>query len=54
MTSSWIRKLAIVVAATALCVAAVEYASGAQKASLKKSLNQMRYYGGPKSPMWRG
>jgi hypothetical protein len=44
----------MLVTAAVLCAAAVEYASGSQKVSLKKSLHQMRYYGGPKSPMWRG
>jgi hypothetical protein len=49
----WLRKFAIIIAAAVLCAAAVGYASAAQKASLKKSLHQLRYYGGPKSPMWR-
>jgi hypothetical protein len=41
-------------AAAALSAAAVEYATASQKAAMKKSFQQMRYYGGPKSPMWRG
>jgi hypothetical protein len=54
MTSPWIRKFATVIAAAALCAAAVGYIDSFQSASLKKSFGQLRYYGGPKSPMWRG
>jgi hypothetical protein len=54
VASLWLRRLGLVVAAAALWAGVVEYASGSQKASLKQSLHQMRYYGGPKSPMWRG
>jgi hypothetical protein len=53
MASLWIRKLGTFIAAAALCAAAVGYVSSLQSASLKKSFGQMRYYGGPKSPMWR-
>jgi hypothetical protein len=53
MTSLWIRRFGIVIAAAALYAAAVGQVSGSQS-SMKKSFNQMRYYGGPKSPMWRG
>jgi hypothetical protein len=54
MFSLWLRRFGIAVAAAVLCAAAVEYAGASQKVSLKKSFHQMRYYGGPKSPMWRG
>jgi hypothetical protein len=53
MTSPWIRKFAAIIAVAALCAAAVGYIDSLEAASLKKSLHQMRYYGGPKSPMWR-
>jgi Spy/CpxP family protein refolding chaperone len=54
MVSLWARKLGIVIAAVALCAAAAGHASEAPAATPKKSAHQMRYYGGPKSPMWRG
>jgi len=54
MASLWIRKLGTAITAAALCAAAVGYVSGLQTAMLKKSFSQLRYYGGPKSPMWRG
>jgi hypothetical protein len=54
MASLWIRKFGIVIAATALCAAVAGYVSESQAATPKKSTSQMRYYGGPKSPMWRG
>ena len=54
MTSVLFRKFVSFVAAAALCAAVVGYAGSLQAASLKKSFHQMRYYGGPKSPMWRG
>jgi hypothetical protein len=54
MTSFWFRKFASVIAAATLCAAAVGYVGGLQSGSLKKSFSQMRYHGGPKSPMWRG
>jgi len=58
--SLWLRRFVSVIAAATLWAVAVGYASGAQKALLKKGLQQqrdlpqMRYHGGPKSPMWRG
>jgi len=52
--TSLIRKFASVIAAAALCAAAVGYLDSLQAASLKKSFGQLRYYGGPKSPMWHG
>jgi len=54
MDSLWTRKFAVVIAAAALCAAVAGYVSESQGATPKKSASQMRYYGGPKSPMWRG
>jgi hypothetical protein len=54
MTSAWIPKFVFIIAAAALFTAAVGFADGLQAASLKKSFGQLRYHGGPKSPMWRG
>jgi hypothetical protein len=54
MVALWIRKFVAIIAAAALCAAAVGYLDSLQAASLKKSLGQLHYYGGPKSPMWRG
>jgi hypothetical protein len=50
----WIRKLGTAIATAALCAAVAGYVGGLQSAMLKKSFSQLRYYGGPKSPMWRG
>src|SRR5579871_4041782 len=57
--SLWLRRFGIAIVAAALWAAATAYAGGSQKAPPKKSLQQksfqqMRYHGGPKSPMWRG
>jgi hypothetical protein len=54
MTSTWIRKCVFIIAAAVLYTAAVGFADSLQAASLKKSFGQLRYHGGPKSPMWRG
>jgi hypothetical protein len=54
MTSAWIRKFVFIITAAALCAAAVGLTDSQQAASLKKSFGQLRYHGGPKSPMWRG
>jgi hypothetical protein len=54
LTSLWIRKFVFIIAAATLCAAAAGYVGSFQSASLKKSFSQMRYHGGPKSPMWRG
>lgn len=54
MAALWIRRLATLVAAASLYAAAVGYVCDLQAAPLKKAFSKMRYYGGPKSPMWRG
>jgi hypothetical protein len=53
---AWMRRIATVLAAAALCSAAAGCAGDAGVATSGKSdgSGQMRYYGGPKSPMWRG
>jgi hypothetical protein len=50
----WIKKSAAVIAAAILGAMVVGYVGDLQAGTLKKSLSKMRYYGGPKSPMWRG
>ena len=50
----WVNAGAIVIAAAVLCAAVVGCASGSREVSLTRSLHQMHYHGGPKSPMWRG
>jgi hypothetical protein len=49
------RRLGVMLAITALCVAAAGCAVdvGTTKERAEGS-GQMRYYGGPKSPMWSG
>jgi len=54
MTSLWIRRFVAIVAAAALYAMAVGHACDLQATTLKKTFSQMRYHGGPKSPMWRG
>jgi hypothetical protein len=60
MAFLWIRKSALVIVAVVLCAMIVGCAADSQAAQKKrkglgqKELGQMRYYGGPKSPMWRG
>jgi hypothetical protein len=51
---AWMRKVGTVLAAAALCGAAAECAGDTAVATSAKSDSggQMRYYGGPKSPMW--
>jgi len=51
---AWMRRIATVLAAAALCSAAAGCAGDAGVATSGKSdgSSQMRYYGGPKSPMW--
>jgi hypothetical protein len=46
----------MVLAAVVLCASVAGCVSDTDAATSKKSksANQMRYYGGPKSPMWRG
>jgi hypothetical protein len=55
MASTLSRKIGIVLAVAALCAAVAGCVSdmGAPAADNSGS-NQLRYYGGPKSPMWRG
>ncbi len=50
------QRAGIVVAAAALCAVTAGCAGDAPAAPSKKSetSGQMRYYGGPKSPMWSG
>jgi hypothetical protein len=51
---AWIRRIGTVLAAAALCSVAAGCAGDAGVATSGKSdgSGQMRYYGGPKSPMW--
>ena len=53
---AWMRRIGTVLVAAALCSAAAGCAGDAGVATSGKSdgSGQMRYYGGPKSPMWRG
>jgi hypothetical protein len=58
MTASVLtRRIALMVAAVALCVAAAGCVSDTEAATSKtkksSSPAQLRYQGGPKSPMWR-
>lgn len=46
------RRIGIVVAIVALCVAVTGWISETEAAASPQK--QLRYYGGPKSPMWRG
>ena len=52
--SALARRIRIVIAATALCVAVAGCVSDMGTAASQKSDGggQLRYYGGPKSPMW--
>jgi hypothetical protein len=52
----WRRRIGSVLAVVALCVAAAGCAVdvGSPKLAESGGGGQMRYYGGPKSPMWRG
>ena len=49
------RRIAIVLAVAALCVATAGCAVDVGHTKLEKTddSNQLRYYGGPKYPMWR-
>jgi hypothetical protein len=49
-----VRKIVVIIAVAALCAAVAGYVSESQAKTPKKSASQMRYFGGPKSPMWRG
>jgi hypothetical protein len=51
---AWLRRAATVLAAAALCGAAAGCAADTGGTTSKSDgSGQMRYYGGPKSPMWR-
>jgi hypothetical protein len=49
---AWMRKVGTVLAAAALCSAAAGCADTGGMTSKSDGSGQMRYYGGPKSPMW--
>lgn len=54
--SALARRVAVIIAAAAFCVAVAGCVSDAEAAApraSKKSITPARYYGGPKSPMWR-
>ena len=53
MTSAWILEYAAIVVVMGLCLAVAGCVSdmGAPSAT-DQSGQQLRYYGGPKSPMW--
>ena len=48
----WTRRIGTVMAAAALCSAAAGCADTGGTTSKSDGSGQMRYYGGPKSPMW--
>jgi hypothetical protein len=52
--SEWKRRIGGVLAAVALCAAVAGCAAdvGTPKSERSDGGGQMRYYGGPKSPMW--
>jgi hypothetical protein len=54
--STFRRRIALMIAAAALCTAVVECIGDLKAATPQKpdGTNQLRYYGGPKSPMWPG
>jgi hypothetical protein len=57
MTISTLRRgFSIMIAVAALCAAAAGCANdiGATAAQKTGDKGQLRYYGGPKSPMWQG
>ena len=49
---AWMRRIGTVLAAAALCSAAAGCADTGGLTSKSDGSGQMRYYGGPKSPMW--
>ena len=49
---AWMRRIGPVLAAAALCSAAAGCADTGGMRSKSDGSGQMRYYGGPKSPMW--
>jgi hypothetical protein len=54
--SALIRRIGFLIAAAAILAVTTGCVSDTQAAPSKKSKSsgQMRYYGGPKSPMWLG
>jgi len=50
------RRIGVALAIASLCCAAAGCAVdiGTTKADKSDGTNQLRYYGGPKSPMWSG
>jgi hypothetical protein len=49
---AWIQRTGIVLVAAVLCSAAAGCADTGSTTSKSDGSGQMRYYGGPKSPMW--
>jgi hypothetical protein len=49
---AWTRRIGIVLVAATLCSAAAGCADTGGMTSKSDGSGQMRYYGGPKSPMW--
>jgi hypothetical protein len=49
---AWMQRARVVLAAAALCSAAAGCADTGGLTSKTDGSGQMRYYGGPKSPMW--
>ncbi len=52
---AWTRKIGVALVATSLCIAMSGCAVDIEgsKSDKADAGNQLRYYGGPKSPMWR-
>jgi len=50
----WVRKLTLISTVAALCAAAAGCVSDLGAQSTSQTNGQLRYYGGPKYPMWRG
>jgi len=56
IASTLTRRIGILIAAMALCAVVTGCVSNTEAAPSKKSKSsgQLRYFGGPKSPMWSG
>ena len=53
--STLVRRIGIIIAAVALCAATAGCVSDMEAAANEsKGSGQLRYFGGPKSPMWSG
>ena len=53
MMSAWILELAAIVVVMGLCLAVAGCVSDAgAPAAVDQTSHELRYYGGPKSPMW--